>query len=71
MSWSSGRTTIGAGTALYPFAAIGGPPQDTSYKGEPTTVVVGAELHHPRARHHQPRHQRAAAARPGSARTAS
>ncbi len=37
----SGRTTIGAGTALYPFAAIGGPPQDTSYKGEPTTVVVG------------------------------
>ncbi len=38
----SGHTTIGAGTALYPFAAIGGPPQDTSYKGEPTTVVVGA-----------------------------
>jgi UDP-N-acetylglucosamine acyltransferase len=37
----SGHTTIGAGTALYPFSAVGGPPQDTSYKGEPTTVVVG------------------------------
>jgi len=37
----SGHTTIGAGTSIYPFAAIGGPPQDTSYKGEPTTVVVG------------------------------
>ncbi|MBN9023679.1 MAG: acyl-ACP--UDP-N-acetylglucosamine O-acyltransferase [Rhizobiales bacterium] len=37
----SGHTTIGAGTQLYPFAAIGGPPQDTSYKGEPTTVIVG------------------------------
>jgi UDP-N-acetylglucosamine acyltransferase len=37
----SGHTTIGAGTQLYPFAAVGGPPQDTSYKGEPTTVVVG------------------------------
>ncbi len=37
----SGRTTIGAGTVLFPFAAIGGPPQDTSYKDEPTTVVVG------------------------------
>ena len=37
----SGHTTIGAGSTLYPFAAIGGPPQDTSYKGEPTTVVIG------------------------------
>ncbi len=37
----SGHTTIGAGSQLYPFAAVGGPPQDTSYKGEPTTVVVG------------------------------
>ncbi|HET7717356.1 MAG TPA: acyl-ACP--UDP-N-acetylglucosamine O-acyltransferase [Bauldia sp.] len=37
----SGRTTIGAGTVLYPFAAVGGPPQDTSYDGEPTTVVIG------------------------------
>jgi UDP-N-acetylglucosamine acyltransferase len=38
----SGHTTIGAGSTLYPFAAIGSPPQDTSYKGEPTTVVIGA-----------------------------
>ena len=37
----SGHTTIGAGSTLNPFAAIGGPPQDTSYKGEPTTVVIG------------------------------
>lgn len=38
----SGHTTIGAGTHLYPFSSVGGPPQDTSYKGEATTVVVGA-----------------------------
>jgi UDP-N-acetylglucosamine acyltransferase len=37
----NGHTTIGAGTQIYPFASIGGPPQDTSYNGEPTTVVVG------------------------------
>ena len=37
----SGHTTIGAGSQLYPFSAVGGPPQDTSYKGEPTTVIVG------------------------------
>lgn len=37
----SGHTTIGASTVLFPFAAVGGPPQDTSYKEEPTTVVVG------------------------------
>lgn len=37
----SGHTTIGAGTTLFPFSAVGGPPQDMSYRGEPTTVVVG------------------------------
>ncbi len=37
----SGHTTIGTGSQLYPFAAVGGPPQDTSYRDEPTTVVVG------------------------------
>ena len=37
----SGHTTVGAGTTIHPFAAIGGQPQDTSYKGEPTTVVIG------------------------------
>jgi UDP-N-acetylglucosamine acyltransferase len=39
----NGHTTIGAGTTIFPFAAIGGPPQDTSYKGEPTEVVIGAQ----------------------------
>ena len=38
-----GHTEIGAGTKISPFAAIGGPPQDVSYKGEPTSVLVGAE----------------------------
>jgi UDP-N-acetylglucosamine acyltransferase len=37
----SGRTRIGAGSVLHPFSAVGGPPQDTSYKGEPTSVVIG------------------------------
>ena len=38
-----GHTQIGAGTRISPFAAIGGAPQDTSYKGEPTEVVIGAD----------------------------
>jgi UDP-N-acetylglucosamine acyltransferase len=38
----TGRTTIGEGVRVFPFAAIGGPPQDTSYKGEPSTVRIGA-----------------------------
>jgi UDP-N-acetylglucosamine acyltransferase len=37
----SGHTTIGAGSVIYPFAAVGSPPQDTSYRGEPTSVIVG------------------------------
>lgn len=37
----SGRTEIGAGTRVHPFAVIGGEPQDVSYKGEPTSVVIG------------------------------
>ncbi|MEI8144583.1 MAG: acyl-ACP--UDP-N-acetylglucosamine O-acyltransferase [Alphaproteobacteria bacterium] len=38
-----GHTTIGARTVLHPFVSIGGPPQDTSYKGEPTAVEIGAD----------------------------
>jgi UDP-N-acetylglucosamine acyltransferase len=38
---ASGRTEIGAGTHVHPFAVIGGEPQDISYKGEPTSVVIG------------------------------
>ena len=37
-----GKTRIGAGTEIYPFAVVGGPPQDTSYRGEATAVVIGS-----------------------------
>ena len=37
-----GRTTIGAGTAVYPFASLGLKPQDLKFKGEPSTLEIGA-----------------------------
>jgi UDP-N-acetylglucosamine acyltransferase len=37
----AGHTTIGAGCVIYPFAALGGPPQDLSYRGEPTRLEIG------------------------------
>jgi len=37
----TGRTTIGANARIYPFAAVGGEPQDLSFKGEPSTVRIG------------------------------
>jgi UDP-N-acetylglucosamine acyltransferase len=37
----TGHTTIGAGCVIYPFAALGGPPQDLSYRGEPTRLEIG------------------------------
>ncbi|WP_426442872.1 acyl-ACP--UDP-N-acetylglucosamine O-acyltransferase [Bradyrhizobium genosp. P] len=36
-----GHTTIGAGCVISPFAVLGGPPQDLSYRGEPTRLEVG------------------------------
>jgi UDP-N-acetylglucosamine acyltransferase len=36
-----GITSIGAGTAVYPFASLGHPPQDMKYKGEPSRLVIG------------------------------
>jgi UDP-N-acetylglucosamine acyltransferase len=36
-----GKTRIGAGTELHPFALVGGAPQDLSYRGEPTAVEIG------------------------------
>lgn len=39
----AGRTTIGAGTQIYPFASLGHPPQDLKYKGEPSTLTVGVK----------------------------
>jgi UDP-N-acetylglucosamine acyltransferase len=45
----SGRTTIGAGTVVYPFASIGEAPQDIGYRDEPTETAK--KHHHPRAGH--------------------
>ncbi|MGL4290497.1 MAG: acyl-ACP--UDP-N-acetylglucosamine O-acyltransferase, partial [Phreatobacter sp.] len=39
----SGHTSIGARCQIHPFAALGGPPQDLSYKGEPTRLTIGAD----------------------------
>jgi UDP-N-acetylglucosamine acyltransferase len=38
----AGHTTIGGGTVVYPGAALGHPPQDKKFKGEPTRLIVGA-----------------------------
>src|SRR5262245_43585505 len=37
----AGHTTIADGCVIYPFAALGGPPQDLSYEGEPTRLEIG------------------------------
>ena len=36
-----GKTEIGEGCQIYPFASIGFPPQDIKYKGEETGVKIG------------------------------
>ncbi len=36
-----GHTTIGEGNIFFQGCSIGAPPQDTSYKGEPTRTVIG------------------------------
>lgn len=36
-----GRTTIGEGTTIYPFASIGTAPQDLKYNGEPSELIIG------------------------------
>jgi len=36
-----GRTRIGEGTVIYPFASIGQPPQILKYKGEKSEVIIG------------------------------
>lgn len=36
-----GPATIGANNRFFPGCSIGGEPQDTSYKGEKTTIVIG------------------------------
>jgi UDP-N-acetylglucosamine acyltransferase len=37
------NTTIGARTEVWPFAVLGAPPQDKSFKGEDTKLVIGAD----------------------------
>jgi UDP-N-acetylglucosamine acyltransferase len=37
----TGPSRIGARVIVHPFAVIGGPPQDRSHTGEPTTLDVG------------------------------
>lgn len=37
-----GRTTIGEGTKVFPFASLGHAPQDLKYKGEESSLVIGA-----------------------------
>lgn len=36
-----GHTELGADNTVYPFAMLGGPPQHTAYKGEPTRLEIG------------------------------
>lgn len=38
-----GNTLIGARTEVWPFSVLGSPPQDKSYKGEDTKLVIGAD----------------------------
>lgn len=35
------HTELGADNVVFPFAGLGGTPQDLSYKGEPTKLVIG------------------------------
>lgn len=37
----TGATTIGARTAVHPFAVLGGPPQHLGYRGEETKLIIG------------------------------
>lgn len=40
-----GRTGIGEGTRVFPFASIGLAPQDLKYAGEPTATEIGKRNH--------------------------
>jgi UDP-N-acetylglucosamine acyltransferase len=37
-----GQTSIGEACVVHPFANLGGPPQHSAHKGEPTRLIVGA-----------------------------
>lgn len=36
-----GRTTVGEGTTIFPFASIGHQPQDLKFHGEPSELIIG------------------------------
>ena len=38
-----GPSRIGPRVVIHPFAVVGGAPQDRTYAGEPTTLVIGAD----------------------------
>ena len=40
-----GRTSIGAGTRVFPFVSLGLAPQDLKYKGEPSVTRIGRRNH--------------------------
>lgn len=37
------KVTLGSGNTLVSNAAIGGPPQDISFKGEPSEIIIGSD----------------------------
>lgn len=39
------HTSLGADNVVHAGAVLGGPPQDKSYKGEPTTLAIGSGNH--------------------------
>ena len=39
----AGRTTIGARTRIFPFASLGHEPQDLKYRGEDSSLTIGAD----------------------------
>jgi UDP-N-acetylglucosamine acyltransferase len=36
-----GRTTLGQGNTIFPFASVGSIPQDLKYRGEPSELIIG------------------------------
>jgi UDP-N-acetylglucosamine acyltransferase len=37
----AGKTTIGAGTVIFPYSSIGHPPQDLKFHGEMSELIIG------------------------------
>lgn len=39
----TGHTHLGAGSRIFPFASVGGEPQDKKFAGEPTRLAIGRD----------------------------